>query len=86
MADMRLSVRLFASLRDLAGTDSLEVEVPEGTRVCDLASEMGRRFPALKEILETRKVFISVNQDMAGKEDVLNDGDEVGFLPPFSGG
>ena len=31
-------------------------------------------------------VILSVNQQLAGWDDPLNDGDEVGFLPPFSGG
>lgn len=83
---MRITIKLFANLKDLAGTDSVEIEVADGIKVAELATLIADRYPPLKDILETRRVFISVNQEMARKEDALKEGDEVGLLPPFSGG
>lgn len=83
---MKIKVRLFATLKDLAGTSELEMELPGGTKVSDFTRIICEKFPDLKDMVETRRVFISINQEMAGAEDSLREGDEVGLLPPFSGG
>jgi molybdopterin converting factor small subunit len=38
------------------------------------------------ELIREKKVLISVNQEMASVDTIIHDGDEVAFLPPFSGG
>ena len=38
------------------------------------------------DIIRDKKVMISVNQEMADSDTIIHDGDEVAFLPPFSGG
>jgi len=83
---MKVTVRLFASLREQAGMDRLEVELPPGATVDHLTTLLSESYPVLKEVLERRKVLISLNQEMANKEDILKEGDEAGLLPPFSGG
>ena len=83
---MKVTVKLFAGLKDKAGTGNMDMELPGGATVGELAGLLSERYPALKEVLEGRKVFISLNQEMAKREDILKEGDEVGLLPPFSGG
>ncbi|MDH3975686.1 MAG: MoaD/ThiS family protein [Deltaproteobacteria bacterium] len=83
---MKVTIKLFANLKDLAGTSEVEMDLQEGTKINDFMQVICGKFPSLKDIIETRKIFISINQEMAGKEDSLNEGDEVGLLPPFSGG
>ena len=83
---MKITLRLFANLKELAGTDALELEMKEGADVETLIRSISSEFPALREILEKKAVFISINQDMAKNSDILSEGDEVGLLPPFSGG
>lgn len=83
---MKITLRLFANLKELAGTDALELEMKEGSDVEALIRSISTELPALREILEKKAVFISINQDMAKNSDILSEGDEVGLLPPFSGG
>ncbi|MDT8317885.1 MAG: MoaD/ThiS family protein [bacterium] len=83
---MKIRLRLFANLKELAGTEALDLEMKEGDDVEALISTISSELPALREILEKRAVFISVNQEMAKDKDTLSEGDEVGLLPPFSGG
>jgi len=83
---VKIKVKLFANLKDLAGVPEFEPDIKEGTKVSDFMLIICEKFPALKDMVETRRVFISINQDMAGKEDTLKEGDEIGLLPPFSGG
>lgn len=83
---MKITLKFFANLKELAGTDMLELEIDEGSNVENLTQTICIKFPELTPIIEKKAVFISVNQEMAKKNDILSEGDEVGLLPPFSGG
>jgi len=82
----QVSVKLFANLKDLAGTDSMTIDCEDGISLDQLRSIIVDKLPGLKDMLEARRVFISINQDMAQKNDIVKDGDEIALLPPFSGG
>jgi MoaE-MoaD fusion protein len=81
---MRVTIRLFGRLHDLAGAASLEREVPEGATVADSWQALGAEFPAMAAY--GRSVSAAVNEDFARMTHRLSDGDEVAFLPPVSGG
>jgi molybdopterin converting factor subunit 1 len=83
---MKITIKLFANLKELAGTDGLDLELDKGASVEKLMQAICEKFPGLAPIIEKKAVFISVNQEMAKNSDVLSEGDEVGLLPPFSGG
>ena len=76
---MRISVRLFAALRERAGTSGLEVDLPEGASVADV-------WPALGLGDEPGGLRYALNRKFAERERPLADGDEVGVIPPVSGG
>ncbi len=76
------TLRLFAGLRDAAGTP--RVEVP-GTTVDEVLSEAVARFgPAFGASLQRARVW--VNGEEADGADTVRDGDEVALIPPVSGG
>ncbi|MGE0450665.1 MAG: MoaD/ThiS family protein [Vicinamibacterales bacterium] len=81
---MRVTVRLFARLRDLAGASELVKELGHGATVQHLWSDLTAQFPAFAPY--ERVVSSAVNADYARMQDVLHEGDEVAFLPPVSGG
>jgi MoaD family protein len=81
-----VTVKLFANLKDLAGVESEIIDCDEGINLEQLTPLIIDKLPGLKGILETRRVFISINQEMAQKNDIVKDGDEIALLPPFSGG
>ncbi len=74
---MRVTVRLFAGLRERAGTARLEIEGVE--RVDDVWAKL-----ALGE--EPAGLLYAVNRDYADRGHALEDGDEVALIPPVSGG
>ncbi|MGE5244409.1 MAG: MoaD/ThiS family protein [Betaproteobacteria bacterium] len=80
---MRVTVRLFARLRDIAG-DELVREVAPSATVATLWRDLTMEFPGLAPY--ERSVSAAVNEDYARMGRVLEDGDEVAFLPPVSGG
>ena len=81
---MRVSIRLFARLRDLAGTGELVREVPEPATVQTVWAALASEMPGLREY--ERTMSVAVNADYARMSAAVGDGDEVAFLPPVSGG
>ncbi len=81
-----ISLKFFASLRSIAGKeeDSLDIENP--ITIDQLSDIISETAPKMGAIIRERKVLISVNQEMASADTIIHDGDEVAFLPPFSGG
>ena len=79
-----MTILLFAAARDLAGADSIEVELPAGSTIAELRRELASRFPALSGLLA--KSAIAVNHDFAEDDRVLRPADEVAVIPPVSGG
>ena len=81
---MRVTVKLFARLREIAGTDTLAREMPEGSTAGDVWSSLAAEWPPLAAFQST--VSAAVNAEYARMTRTLSDGDEVAFLPPVSGG
>ena len=81
---MRVKVRLFAQLRDLAGASDLDCTVEDGLQVQDVWRAVVRDHPALASF--TRAMSTAVNLEYARLDSPVRDGDEVAFLPPVSGG
>ncbi len=77
---MRISVRLFAGLRERAGFAGREIELAAGACAADVWSAL----PQLGE--EPDGVLYAVNGDYAPAEQPLSDGDELALIPPVSGG
>ena len=76
---MRVSVRLFAGLRERAGTGARELELPDGAVLADV-------WPALELGDEPAGLLYAVNKAYAERATPLADGDEVALIPPVSGG
>ena len=81
---MRVSVRLFARLRDLVGASELTRELPDDATVLTVWQQLATEFPAVAAY--ERSLSAAVNADYARMEQTVRDGDEIAFLPPVSGG
>jgi molybdopterin converting factor subunit 1 len=81
---MILHVRLFARARDLAGSATLRVELPEGATVADLRCRFASDHPALAGLLQ--RCAIAVDGDFAEDTRILVENAEIAVLPPVSGG
>jgi molybdopterin synthase catalytic subunit len=76
---MQVTVRLFAGLRERAGTGRTELELPDGATVADV-------WPALALGDEPAGLLYAVNRAYTEADRPLADGDEVALIPPVSGG
>ena len=81
---MRVTIKLFARLREIAGAGKLERELGDGATVWDLLAALRAEFPRLADV--TARIITSVNQEFATPDRPLHDGDEVAIFPPVSGG
>ena len=81
---MRVKVRLFARLRDIAGTGELDREIDAPATVQAVWNDLVAEKPPLRDY--ERAMSVAVNTEYARMSAVVADGDEVAFLPPVSGG
>lgn len=81
---MKAQVRLFALYRERAGTDVVEVSLPDGCTVADLLEQLQHQVPALSP--NYRPTLVAVNSEYASPDQHLQEGDEIVLIPPVSGG
>jgi len=81
---MKVRARLFAMLRERAGTGDVVAELPEGSPVHDLWDTVRRQHDGLSGV--ALKLLYAVNSEYVAPDHRLADGDEVAFIPPVSGG
>ncbi|MBI3913004.1 MAG: molybdenum cofactor biosynthesis protein MoaE [Chloroflexi bacterium] len=79
---MRVHVKFFAIFREMTGIQTESKEIAAGTSIEKLWNDYRAAHPRLGNL----RAAFAINQRLAQPDQVLNDGDEVGFLPPVSGG
>lgn len=82
-----IKILFFAQLADHAEQDSIELEYSGNMTTREAVNLLEPKVPQkLIELLRFDAVMLSINQEFASWDDPLKDGDEIAFLPPFSGG
>ena len=81
---MKVTVKLFARMRELVGAGTLERNINDNATITDLLQTLQDEFPKLAEVAP--RTIISINKEFADHETQLAEGDEVAFFPPVSGG
>lgn len=81
---MRVTVSYYARLRELAGCHTFTCNVPDGATVRDVWDAGVTRFPPVAALASS--LSCAVNADFSRMDAVVQEGDEVAFLPPVSGG
>ena len=82
---MTIRLLFFSLLRDVTGTDELELALPrERVRVRELLEILYERFDGLGEWDE--KLLVAINCEYADGDDLIAAGDEVAIMPPVQGG
>ena len=81
---MKLTILLFATLKEAAPNGQLEIELPAGADVAALWDAAIARAPQLKKW--RRHARVAVNQSYASDADIVPADAEIAFIPPVSGG
>ena len=82
-----ITVRLFGITRMMAGNQpTLLLNVADGRPVKDVVETIEAGYPHIGELIQKKKVLVSVNQEIAHEDTIVHAGDEIALLPPFAGG
>lgn len=82
---MNITVRLFAMLKQQAGTDRITLDLPSGSTVADAVAATGRQ-AGIESLIERMPLAHAVNREYAETDLQLHDADELALIPPVSGG
>ena len=79
-----IKVLFFATLRDRAGTKSIEIDIPDDLTIKGLKEKLSTDYPNLKESMKS--VLMTINREYAFDEAVVPSNAEIALFPPVSGG
>jgi len=81
---MKVKAKFFAAIKDIVGISEAELELTPGTTARDLFQRYCQQHLPLSRFADT--TMISVNLEFVPPETRLQEGDEIAFIPPVSGG
>ena len=82
-----ITIKLFGLTKSLAvNQGSLSLVLENGRQVKDLIDQITVTHPQIAELIQKKKVLVSVNQEIAHADTTVQDTDEIALLPPFAGG
>jgi molybdopterin synthase sulfur carrier subunit len=81
---MKIHIRYFASLRETTGRGAETLDIPIGASVLNVRTELIARYPDLQPIMQ--RCISALNRRYVDSETMLQDGDELVFIPPMGGG
>jgi molybdopterin converting factor subunit 1 len=80
----RVKLLFFATLRDRAGTKSMELDIPSELTVQGLKEKISADYPNLKGSMSS--VLITINREYAFDDAIIPQDAELAMFPPVSGG
>jgi molybdopterin synthase sulfur carrier subunit len=80
---MKVNVLAFGIAKDIFGSSSVDVELPEQGTTVSLKQSLESRYPRLKHLVS---YMVAVNNEYAADESILSARDEIAIIPPVSGG
>jgi molybdopterin converting factor subunit 1 len=80
----KIKLLFFATIRDRAGTKSLELDIPVNMTILGLKDKLSSDFPNLKESMSS--VLMTINREFAFDDSIVPINAEIGMFPPVSGG
>jgi len=81
---MKVCVQFFSHLKDAAGADACDLDLPEGTTAGELLSELYARHPRLRPW--DSSILIGAGVEFVNRDYVIKSGDEIAIMPPVQGG
>ena len=81
---MQITVKLFALMREKAGTDTVALDLPAGANLTQAVAALIRQYPVLEPYMANTR--FSLHMDFVDADTSLAAGDELALIPPVSGG
>ncbi len=80
----RIKLLFFATLRDRAGTKSMDIEIPSDLTIQGLKDKLALDYPNLAQSMSS--VIVTINREYAFDEAIVPQNAEIALFPPVSGG
>ncbi len=80
---MNVSILAFGVVRDLVGSDTIEIAIENDTSVDELLGLVKDRYPGLSKL---KSLVVALNASYANGDEVIGENDEVVLIPPVAGG
>lgn len=82
-----INVLFFARVRDELGVSELSFSLPDHVHnLSQFTEALIAANPAFKSVLSQPSILVAVNQEMASATTTVEDGDEIAYFPPVTGG
>jgi len=81
---MKIHVQFFSRLRDLAGVQEMELEMPDATTAADLLEILYSRSPALRDW--DKSILVAAGVEFVERDYFVQPGDQMSIMPPVQGG
>jgi molybdopterin converting factor small subunit len=81
---VKVAVRFYSQLRDLAGAGQLDVDLPEHSTIGQLLEMIYEEKPALRAY--DKSILTGVGVEFVDRNYIVQSGDDVAIMPPVQGG
>jgi molybdopterin converting factor small subunit len=81
---MRITVQFFSQLKEIAGTDELALDLPDGSNVADLLAQLYERLPKLEKW--DASILVGIGVDFVERNHLIRPNDKIAIMPPVQGG
>ncbi|MGB8341336.1 MAG: MoaD/ThiS family protein [Chthoniobacterales bacterium] len=81
---MRITAQFFSQLRDIADTDELALDLPDGSTAADLLAHLYERFPKLEKW--DASILVGIGVDFVDRNHIIQSHDQIAIMPPVQGG
>jgi molybdopterin converting factor small subunit len=81
---MRIEIQMFAAARELAGRETIQVEVADAAVARDVMDAIGRQLPEINQLLPACR--LAIDNCYATDDAHVSESNDVALIPPVSGG
>jgi len=81
---VQIRVQFYSQLRDLAGCQTLDVDLDQGATVADLLEQLYQQLPALRG--HDKSILVGAGVEFVERDYEIKPGDEIAVMPPVQGG
>jgi MoaD family protein len=81
---VQVRVQFYSQLRDLAGRQTLDVDLADDATVADLLERLYQQMPALR--VHNKTILISAGVEFVDRNYKIKPGEEIAIMPPVQGG
>lgn len=81
-----VTVKFFASFREKVGKSEIKLSTSREATLENVIEALEKKIPGLKKLIAEGNAVVTLNEEIAAKDALVKEGDEIAIFPPVSGG